>query len=183
MIRHRCDVIVVGGGLVVLAAAATQGLVAVRAGRRIKVLSRSELERMLRRLGWRRRRVCSRRGQSRVCVGLGSATASRLQGRGVVGWCVVVEAELAGFLGQLVQRGSALHPAALLEVDEVLEPDPAETKRARSRSWSGSRTTCSRRSARCGSSRHPRPAAGDLAPRHKGFDCLSDRERSRPRSR
>jgi hypothetical protein len=37
----------------------------------------------------------------------------------------VVEAELAGFLGELVQSGSTLSPAALLEVDEVLEADPA----------------------------------------------------------
>jgi hypothetical protein len=37
----------------------------------------------------------------------------------------VVEAKLVGFLGELVQGGSSLHPAALLEVDEVLEPDPA----------------------------------------------------------
>lgn len=32
---------------------------------------------------------------------------------------------MAGLLGELVQGGYALHPAALLEVDGVLESDPA----------------------------------------------------------
>jgi hypothetical protein len=56
---------------------------------------------------------------------LGSTPTSGPKGGVVVGWCVLVEAELAGFLGQLIQSGSTLRAPALLEVDEVLEADPA----------------------------------------------------------
>lgn len=51
----------------------------------------------------------------------GPTPASRPQRSGVVGSCAVVEPEIAGFLGELVQDSSTLRAAAVLEVDEVLE--------------------------------------------------------------
>ena len=51
---------------------------------------------------------------------VGSATAGSLERAGVVGWRVVVEAKLAGFLGHLVECGAPVGTLAGSEVDEIL---------------------------------------------------------------
>jgi len=48
---------------------------------------------------------------------------------GVLAWRAVVKASLACCFGQRVDRGSSLVASAGLEVDEILEPDPAVTVR------------------------------------------------------